>query len=184
MRALNERERRTIKLAGGALGIYLVLFYGLAGWRALEARRAEYDQLRTEATDLGTRVLEEHRKHKRLGELRERWNIDLASLDETTIVNDVREAIQKAAGRHKVAVGPSQETGRRSAAKELRVIQFTGSGATRAVMAFVDDLPRLGFPLVVDHLQVKPLAKKPGMVTYSMRVAILNFRPWKEGPRA
>lgn len=180
MRALNDREKRTIRIAGVLLVLYLVVFYGIDGLNALEAKRDEYRQLGIEAENLNGEVLAELKKRRRLQKLRNVWKVDLEKLDPQTVVSEVRDAIQKAAGQCGVGLGASQEVGRRASAKELQVVQIKGAGTTDGVMKFLYRLRTLGYPLAVDRLQLKPVAGKPGQMTVSMSVAILNFTPWTE----
>ena len=180
MGRLTDRDRRTIKLAGFGLLAYLVLFYGVSTWRYLESCLADHELLRLEASEVGLEVTAELKKWKRFRALREKWTIDLDSLDPKTVVSAAFDAIQTAAGKCGVGLGATQEIARRANAKELRVFQLQGSGATDSVMKFLHNLPRLGYPLVVDRLQVKGVPKKPGMLSVTLSVAILNFEAWQE----
>ena len=47
MPTLTPREQRTLRLAAIAIGIYLALFFGMRIWKQLEAKRCEYEQLRS-----------------------------------------------------------------------------------------------------------------------------------------
>ena len=181
MRSLNDREKRTVRIAGVLVAVYLLLFYGIDGLNALEGKREQYHQLGLEAQELDSDVLAELKKRQRLQELRKTWKIDLDALDTQTIVSEVRDAIQKAAGECGVGLGPSREgRARRSTAKELLGVQISGGGTTASIMKFFHRLRSLGYPLAIDRLQLKPVAGKPGQMSASMTVAILNFTPWKE----
>src|ERR687883_218889 len=64
MAALTERDKRTIRLASIGIGIYLVLFFGVTGWKKLERKRADYQTLlakvrkeESDARDYETRIL-------------------------------------------------------------------------------------------------------------------------------
>ena len=43
--ALTARDKRTLRLGGAIVLAYLVLFYGVRGWRSLESDRADYQRL-------------------------------------------------------------------------------------------------------------------------------------------
>ena len=58
-------------------------------------------------------------------------------------------------------------------------MQLEGSGPIPAVMTLLHRLPTLGFPLVVDSLQITPEAAKPGVVKLNLTIIILDFESWK-----
>ena len=75
-------------------------------------------------------------------------------------------------------------------------MQVEGGGPVPAVMGFLHRLQTLGYPLVVDALQLTPDTPKPGappgmqpgvqpgmqpgMLRMSLTIVILNFDQWKE----
>ena len=69
----------------------------------------------------------------------------------------------------------------RSSARELTSIQLEGSGQVPAVLAFVHRLESLGFPLVIETIQLNPESKL-GMVKINLTIVILDFDQWKKEP--
>ena len=185
MPTLTTREKRTVRLAGAAIAVYLVLFFGLRGWKNLEARRSEYQQLQTDALRL-KRELQPYENRVLLAQkLKETFRMDLQKLSKATLVAEASAAIQKAAGSGGVQLGPVRESPARASAKELASMQIEGTGAVPAVMTLLHRLETLGYPLVVDSVQISPDAK-PGMIKINLTIVILDFEQWKgeEVPRA
>jgi len=94
-------------------------------------------------------------------------------------VADASAAIQKAAQSGKVQLGPIRETPGRSSAKELASIQLEGVGPVPAIMGFLHQLGSLGYPLVVDAVQLTP-ENKPGSLKMNLTIVILDFEQWKK----
>ena len=180
MRALTEREKKTVRLAAIGLVGYLVIFYGFKGWNALRDREAHVEQLRLDASLLETRILKEQRKDKRLKELRKSLAIDLEKLDDGTLVTDTRVAIGAAAKSRGVGIGPTKEAPARSDGSTLTTLQFGGGGGISNVADFIYSLPRLGFPLAIERVQITAETKKPGNVRFTMTVSVLSVQAWKE----
>ncbi len=179
MRALSDREKTTIRLGAIVLGIYLVGFGGVKGWRHLEAQRAEYGELRLELARLDNDILRERTKAKKLDRLRERFRIDVGSLDSQTVVHQARDEIQALAKKNRVGLATAREVFGSAGAGELRKIQLGGTGPTLAVAGFVHALRELGVPLVVDQFHLDTQGAKPGQVRFSLDVVVLDFETWK-----
>ena len=177
MRALTEREKRTVRFAVAAIAVYLVLFFGVRVWRQMEAKRSDYEWLVVDARRLKRDLLPYENRvllnQKLKGELR----MDPAKLSRATVVAEASSAIQKAASSGKVQLGPMRENPARSSAKELSSIQLEGSGPVPAVMEFLQQLPTLGYPLVIDSVQLTP-ESKPGMIKLSLTIVILDAQQW------
>ncbi|HVR73578.1 MAG TPA: hypothetical protein VMT52_04575 [Planctomycetota bacterium] len=173
-RPLNQREKRTLRIGASALCLYLLVFYGLEGWRLLEGRRAEYDRLSSEAGTLELEMLREKVKAQRLEKLRRAYRLDPANLREDTVVGAASAAIQKSAQSLGLQLGPSKEAPGRIAGKDLAVLQIEGSGPTPAAARFVHSIGTLGYPLVVDSILWKTTGMKPGQVRLSLGVVVLH----------
>ncbi len=180
MAKLNAREQRIVKWALVLVPLYLLLFYGLAGVRALEEQRKEFGNIQLEAEEVELRITKEAKKYKRLKRMREEWSLHLKELNTATLVTSAREAVQSAASKCGVGLGNSQEMGRGNNNDLLRVIQMQGSGKTEAVLRFLYLCPRLGYPLLLDNLQIKGVPGKPGRLTLTFSLAIVNTDRWKE----
>ena len=65
-------------------------------------------------------------------------------------------------------------------------MQFEGVGPVPAIVTFLHRLEVLGYPLVVDAVQINADPSKPGMAKLSLTIVILDFDQWKETevPRA
>jgi hypothetical protein len=57
-------------------------------------------------------------------------------------------------------------------------MQFEGSGPIPAVTGLLNRMQSLGYPLIIDSVQITP-DNRPGMVKVSLTIVILNFDRWK-----
>jgi hypothetical protein len=184
MRPLSRREKKTVRLGAAALAIYLLAFYGLRGWRFLEEKRAAFAELNLAMANLDASIAREESKTLRLERLKKSSRIELSSLNEKTAVGEALAAVQKAAQGCGLQVTTLKETAGRGAAKELATIQLEGVAATAAAMQFVHGLRSLGFPLIVDRLQLKTTGVKPGQVHLSLALAVLGFQAAKAAEKS
>jgi hypothetical protein len=178
MRVLTQSEKRTIRLAAIAISIYLVFFVGWRGWRSLENTRSEYAELLANAQRL-RRELRPYENRVLLTEkLKERYHLDPHKLPRATLVAEASAAIQRAAASGPIQLGPIRETAGRSSTRELSTMQLEGVGQVTAVMSLLARLETLGYPLVIDAIQLTPDAK-PGMLKVHLTIVILDFEQWK-----
>ena len=176
---ISERDKRTIRIAGIGIAIYLVLFLGISGWKRLEAKRAEYRDLVASGERLRREVQPYENRVLLAQKLKDTFKMDPQKLSRLTVVADASAAIQKAAQSGKVQLGPIRETPGRSSAKELASIQLEGVGPVPAIMGFLHQLGSLGYPLVVDAVQLTP-ETKPGSLKMNLTIVILDFEQWKK----
>lgn len=179
MRPLTPREKRMLIAAAIAVPIYLAGFYGLQGVKLLEAKRAEYGQLCEQAVRLEVEILREEGKAKRLEKLKKLHRLDLDKLRQETIVGEASAAIQKAAQANGLKLGPSKEMPGRATDKELAVIQIEGVGATPGAAQFVHSLGAIGYPLLVEWMQLNTAGMKPGQVKLFLSLVVLNPAAWR-----
>jgi hypothetical protein len=184
MRALTSQEKKTIRIAGIGLAVYLVLFFGVRGWRSLEARRVEYQKLVSESE----RVKREWRAFENrillLDKLKETFQLDPAKLSKASLVAEASAAIQRAATAGGVQLGPIRESAARGSSKELVSMQIEGVGPVPAMMTLLHRLETLGYPLIVDAVQINGEPAKPGMIKVNLTIVIIDYEQWKkEGSR-
>jgi hypothetical protein len=185
MTPLTQRDKRTLRLASIGIAIYLVLFFGWRGWKQLETKRDEYHQLLTEAQRLKLELQPYENKVLLAQKLKDTFHMDPQKLSKASLVAEASAAIQKAATSGGIQVGPIHESSARSSAKELASMQLEGTGPVPAVMGLLYQLQSLGYPLIVESVQMNP-DTKPGMLKIHLTIVILNFEQWKteEVPRA
>src|SRR5260221_9584353 len=144
MRALTQREQRTIRLGGIALAAYLVLFGGLQVWGLVSKRHAEYQGLLTEARTLRQRVILYQSKAQHAQKLMESFQMDPVKLARETVLAQASAAIQRAAMSGGVQLAPVRETPARPSSKELGSIQLEALGPVPALLKFVQPNHSLG----------------------------------------
>jgi hypothetical protein len=184
MSTLTDRDKKVIRIGGIIIGAYLVLFFGYSAWQLLDGQRASYRLLVKEAQDLHQRIQVYQDKAAHAQKLMEEFHLDPAKLSRDTVVGEASAAIQKMAATAGVQLGQIHEAPARSSAKELRSVQLEGGGQVRAVLALLNRLESLGYPLVIDDVQLTMEPTRPGQVKLSMTIVILDFDQWKEKPHA
>jgi hypothetical protein len=180
MRALSPSEKRTVRYATIGISIYLALFVGIKVFKYFVHQRADYLQMVAEATQLKLDTVLEADQAALIKKLMGDFHLDPATLSSSTAVADASAAIQKAAMGGGIVLGSIRESPGRSSAKELATIQFDGSGQVGAVVSFLNRLPLLGYPLVIDSVQITPDVMQPGQIKLTVTVIVLDFEQWKK----
>ena len=181
MATLSEHDQRILRIGGIAIALYLILFFRLRIWKNLESRRTAYQQLIVDAQRV-KRDLQPYENRMLLTEkLEETYKLNPAKLSRASVVAEASAAIQKAAASGQVQLGPIRESAARPSAKELTSMQLEGVGPAPAIVALLHRLEVLGFPLVVDSIQINAEPAKPGTVKLSLIITILDFEQWKSG---
>lgn len=180
MRPLNPSEKRTIRYAVIGLAIYLVLFVGVKAWASLHRQRMEYLQMVAEARQLKVEAQTYTARAAVVRKLMDEFNLDPATLSTNTVVAGASAAIQTAATSGGVQPGPIRESAGRASAREMATIQFEGTGQVAAIMALVHRLPLLGYPLVIDSLQITSDPMRPGQIKMNVTIEVLDFEQWKK----
>jgi hypothetical protein len=165
------------------LVIFFAVVWGARAVKFLQGRRAEYSKLVVEAKSLADEIRPYQYKAQDAKALMERFQMDPAKLNRATVVADASAAIQKAAMSGGIALGPIRETPARTAAKELSSIQLDGMGQVQQVMTFLSRFESLGYPLIVDSIQITTTPQNPQMVKLHLTIIILDFDAWKAEER-
>ena len=179
MRALTQREQRTIRLGAMALGGYLVLFGGMQVWSFVATKRAQYQLLLDQARDLRQKVVLYQSKAQHARKLMESYHMDPAKLAHETVLAQASAAIQRAAMGGGVQLGPVRESPARPSSKELGSIQMEAAGPVPALLKFVQQTHSLGYPLIIDTMQISSEPSRPGQVKLSLTFVVLDFDQWK-----
>jgi len=115
-----------------------------------------------------------------LEKLKRGSTMDLSKLPRASVVGQASEAIQKAAQASGIKLGPVRESPGSATGKELASMQLEASGPVTGVMTLLHRLDTLGFPLVVESLQIDPDSRKPGTVKLIIQVVLLDYERWKK----
>jgi hypothetical protein len=185
MRTLTDSEKRTVRIAGILIAVYLVCFGGLKTWKWLDGKRQSYKDLNTLADGLKRKVEPYGVKAESVTKLMESYRMDPMGLTTNSLVADASIAIQRAAGTAGVQLGPIRESAPRKAAKETATIQLEATGPVPGILGFIQRFENLGFPVIIDSIQIHTDPAKPGGLKLNLTVVILDFTQWKsEAPRA
>ncbi|MGA2247827.1 MAG: hypothetical protein ABSH48_22805 [Verrucomicrobiota bacterium] len=183
---MTDREKRTVRLAGIGIAIYLVLFGGFETWKFLDQKRSDYRQLVHAAHDLRDHAQPYRDKVLVVKKLMEDFHLDPARLKKESVLSDASAAIQKAAKAGGFGIGSLRETAAHGSGKTLATVQLEGFGPVPAALSFLAGLNTIGFPLVVDSVQFSGF-NRPGMVKMNLTIIILDFdhqTETKEAPHA
>jgi hypothetical protein len=178
---ISDKDKRTLRLGGTVLAIYLVLFFGLKGWKSLEKRRTEFQQLvrKVEREQLETRRQEND--VLLFEKLVDSYKLDPRKLPKETLVAEASAAIQNAARQGGFQFTSVREAAGQSGGRQLSTIQLDGMGPVPAALNLIHTLRTLGYPVVIDSLQLAQEASKPGMLKMNLVLVILNFEQWQKG---
>jgi hypothetical protein len=178
-RQLTPKEKRTIRIAAVCVSVYLVLFFGPGVRSYFAERRAAYDKLVEQAQDLRAVIKPYEGKVEVATNLMDRFKMDPAKLNRSSVMAEASAAIQKAAASEGVGVGPIRETPGRPSAKEAGAIQFEGTGPIVAVMDLLHHMDRIGFPVIIDTVTFSADPRMPNGIKVSMTIVVLDFDAWK-----
>lgn len=178
MRALTHREQKTVRFGGLALAGYLVLFAGLQVCGFISNKHAEYEGLLTEARTLKQKVILYRSKAEHASKLMQTYQMDPVKLERATVLAQASAAIQRAAMGGGVQIGPVRESPARPSSKELGSIQLEAMGPVPALLKFVQQTRSLGFPLIIDSMQIGSEPNRPGPIKLNLTLVILDFDQW------
>jgi hypothetical protein len=177
---ISDRDRRTLKLGGTALAAYLVLFYGLVGWKALENKRTEYQALQREAQAMEQRLEPFETKLLLIEKLRGTSGVDPSKLTRETVVALASADIQKVVKSSGLKLGSIRESPGSATARELAAMRMEAVGPVKSVVGLIHQLETIGYPLIIDSVEISMDKRKPGNLKLSMQVVILDFEQWKK----
>ncbi|HEV8542170.1 MAG TPA: hypothetical protein VGR78_07255 [Verrucomicrobiae bacterium] len=179
MAALTAREKRTVRVAVIGIAIYLAVFLGFRLWQKLEAGRTNYQQLLTRLQREQRDVRTAENQVRLFQKLTEAYRLDPRKLPKETLVAEASSAIQNAARQGGFQLGPVRESAGRGSSRELSTIQFDGFGPLPAALTMIHKIQTLGYPVMIDSLQLAQDPTKPGMLKVNATLVILNFEQWK-----
>lgn len=178
---ITDRDKRTIRIASIGLAIYLVLFFGFRAWKGLEQSRAGFQTLVKKVESEQIKAREQENDLLRFEKLRDEYRLDPRNLPKETLVAEAAAAIQDAARQGGFALTSIRENDGRPTARELSTIQLDGMGQVEKALNLIHTLQTLGYPVVIDSLQLTQESNKPGMLKMNLVVVILNFDFWQKG---
>ena len=116
---MSDKDKRTMRLGGIILAIYLVFFFGFRGWKNLEKGHADFQQLvrKVEREQIETR----RQEYETLlfEKLSDTYKLDPRKLPRETLVAEASAAIQDAARQGGFQLGSVRETQGRATGREI-----------------------------------------------------------------
>lgn len=181
---MTDRDKKTIRIAGIAIVIYLAGFAGFKLWRTGASNQDDYQSLVKKTDRLQAEVRAHENKVLLFDKLSDLYKIDPRKIKKETLVADASAAIQSAAQQGGIQLGPLRESPARSTGRELTTIQVEGSGQVSSALGLLHRLQTLGYPILIDSIQFSPAQGRPGQVKVNVTITILNYDQFKEGPNA
>jgi hypothetical protein len=178
MRTLNDREKRTVRYGAIGVAIYLALFGGVRMLKFLNQRRADYAQAVTETSLLRSGVRSDTDKAALVKKMMDDFQIDPATLSTNSVVAGASAAIQKAIMGSGMGLTSIRESPGRSSHKEIATIQFQSAGPVPGMVSLIHRLPLLGYPIVIDSVQITADPMQPGVVKLMATVFVLDYQEW------
>jgi hypothetical protein len=179
VRTLAPSEKRTIRIAAAVLGAYFLFFCTQKLWKVVGNQRAQYVGLLHEVEHMRAQLRPYEGRVAVTKKLMEELQLDPARLSRTSVVAEASSAIQKAALSGGLQMGPIHESPPRLSTPELASIQLDCLGPLPALLSFMYRFERLGYPLLIDSVQLSSDPTKPGMSKLHLAIIILDFEQWK-----
>ncbi len=180
MRQLTAREKRTIRIGGIGVAVYLLLLGGLQVGKALSRERSSYVQLLGEAQTLKAQMQLYEERTALIKKMMDSFQMDPAKLYPTTVVAQASAAVQKAALSGGVVVGAVRESAGRASNKELATIQLEVMAPVPGLLRFLHQMESIGYPVLIDSVQISSDPARPGPLKMSLVISILDFEQWKK----
>jgi type II secretory pathway component PulM len=177
---LSQRDKKILRYAVIGIPIYLLLFYGLVGWKKLETRRADYQRLLTRVRDMKQTLDPYETKLLLIEKLRGTSGVDPSKLTRATVVARASADLQKAAGNGGIKLGPVRETQGSANKAELASMQFEAIGPVNAITSLIHKIETLGYPLIIDSLELSVDPREQGKLKLNVQLVILDFEQWKK----
>ena len=163
-----------------ALGLCLLVSVLFQGGKLLERHRSQYGALLRQAQELKQEIRLYNDKAAAAQKLVDTYKLDPMKLRKATEVAEASAAIQKAIASSGVGVGPVRESSARPANKELATVQVECTGPVPSVTGMLKRLETVGYPLIIQNVQLTPLPNPPGQMKVNLTIVILDFEQWKK----
>jgi hypothetical protein len=181
---MTERDKKIVRVASVGILIYLAAFGGIKMWKSGGAGRDDFQTLVKKVEQLQLEVRAQENKALLFEKLSAEYKFDPAKIKKETLVADASAAIQGAAQQGGIQLGPFRESPARSTGRELTTIQVEGSGPVSSALGLLHKIRTIGYPLLIDSVQITPAQGRPGQVKVNVTITILNYDQFKEGPNA
>jgi hypothetical protein len=176
---LSAHEKRTIRLGATVVAVLLALLAFQQIWKFFSSQNADYKALLAQTDKLRADLRPYQGKTEDVRALMEKFRMDPNHLSRTSVVAEASAAILKTAASGGIQLGPIRETAARQAAKEMAAIQLDCTGQVPNLLAFLHRLETMGYPIIIDVVQLTSDPSKPGNLKMHLGLVILDFEQWK-----
>jgi hypothetical protein len=183
MTPLTDRDKRTVRYAAIGLAIYLVVFFSVKLVRRLENERTAYANLVLDARLLKQQWETQQARTELIEKLRKESGVDLSKVPKASLVTKTSEAIQQAAMSGGIKLGPMRETPGNHSRGELAVVQLEATGQVQGMLNLIHQVQALGYPVIIDGLEMKPDPRQPNMLRLDVDLVILDLDKWQPAKR-
>ena len=183
MQHLSQSEKRTVRLGAIIVGACLLFLAGQQVWKFFARESGEYHERLAEADKLRDELKPYKGKVEDIRTLMEKFKLDPNHLSRTSVVAEASAAILKTATSSGIQLGPIHETAARHANKEISSIQLDCTGQVSALLGFLYRFESIGYPIIIESVQLNPEPSKPGNLKMHLGLIILDFDQWKADER-
>jgi hypothetical protein len=181
--ALSAHEKRTIRFGATVVAIWLAVFCLQQVWKFYSNQNGEYKTLLAQTDNLRAELRPYKGRTEDVRTLMEKFRMDPNHLSRTSVVAEASAAILKTAASSGVQLGPIRETAARQSAKEMAAIQLDCSGQVPNLLGFLHRFESMGYPIIIDAVQLTSDPSKPGNLKMHLGLVILDFEQWKAEER-
>ncbi len=180
MRQLTPQEKQTIRLATIGLILYLTAFYTPRLWKQLTSGNARQQALAREIQSFEQELPPYENRLLRLEKLRNEIQLKPSTLSSPELIAEASAAIQNSAMTSGIKLGPLRETGSRPSAKELASMRLEAVGPLPNLLQWITQLELLGFPILIDSIQINADPRQPNMLKANLSLLILDPNQWNK----
>lgn len=174
--ALNQREKRTVRLASILVGAYLIIFGGLQLRGYLGEKGEELTALRQELAELESASDRRDLDRRRVLRLERELGFSAESSKASSggRVAATTAEIERLARQLEIDLGPHGELSSRLGSGELARLDIQATGSLGSLSRFLKGVESSGHPVVVRRMDLRRLDGAPGRASLTMSLGVLD----------
>lgn len=180
-RSLSNREQRTIRRAGIALGVTLVFYVVTTGYEWLGARAEAYHTQRQAVETAQSEALRQRTELMRYEILHDEHPVDFEKAKDPNLITIVRPTLERLASEWGIQCKVEEQASGRKGTS--RTLQVDLAGTSEKVLGFYDAVVRSEFPLTVERFALTRDEAKPGHIGLSVKMQLVRYAVAKKKKR-